>query len=196
MARSSSTLVAVASSTGGPRALMSMISKLPADMACPMVIVQHMPEKFTELFANRLDQISKVKVHEAKDGEVLEDGCVYIAPGGYHMKIVKHYNRHAVKLTKEPPIGSLRPCANVMYDSLVSCDFEKIVCVVLTGMGSDGTDGISHLARSKANISILAQDEKSCVVYSMPKSIIETEFDVEVYPIGEMAQRIITKVGS
>lgn len=188
-------LVALACSTGGPKSLQSVIPKLPANMDAPMVLVQHMPKGFTLSLAQRLNEISKIKVSEAVDGEILEKGHVYIAPGGRHMEIVKAgAGSYRIQLNDEPPIDALRPCANVMYDSLVKTDFDEITCVVLTGMGADGTKGITHLA-AKKHIHVIAQDEKTCVVYGMPKAIKESGLVDVVKPLDEIADAIIKNVG-
>lgn len=188
-------LVALACSTGGPKSLQSVIPKLPANMDAPMVLVQHMPKGFTLSLAQRLNEISKVKVSEAVDGELLEKGHVYIAPGGRHMEIAKvSAGSYRIHLNDEPPIDALRPCANVMYDSLMNTDFDEITCVVLTGMGADGTKGITNLA-AKKQVHVIAQDEKTCVVYGMPKAIKESGLVDEVKPLDEIADAIIKNVG-
>ncbi len=187
-------LIALACSTGGPKSLQSVIPKLPANMDAPMVLVQHMPKGFTLSLAQRLNEISKVRVSEARDGEILENGHVYIAPGGRHMEIVKEAGNYRIQLNDNPPIDALRPCANVMYDSLVHTDFDEITCVVLTGMGADGTRGITNLAARK-RVYVIAQDEKSCVVYGMPKAIAESGLVDEVRPLDEIADAIIKNVG-
>ncbi len=188
-------LVALACSTGGPKSLQSVIPLLPANLDAPVVLVQHMPKGFTFSLAQRLNELSKIKVSEAVDGEILEKGHVYIAPGGRHMEIAKSQgNAYQIKLNDMPPIDALRPCANVMYDSLTNSDYDEIVCVVLTGMGADGTKGIANLA-SKKKIHVIAQDKDSCVVYGMPKAIAEAGLTDEVKPLGEIANTIIKSVG-
>ncbi len=188
-------LVALACSTGGPKALQSVIPYLPANMDAPMVLVQHMPVGFTKSMADRLNETSKIAVKEAEEGEVLEKGCVYIAPGGKHMEVQKKPDgRHVVHLNDAPAIGGLRPCANVTYESLRSSGYDEIVCVVLTGMGADGTGGILSL-KQKKRIHVIAQDAQSCVVYGMPKAIAEAGAVDEVVPLTEVAQTIIKNVG-
>lgn len=188
-------LVALACSTGGPKALQSVIPYLPANMDAPMVLVQHMPAGFTKSMAERLDEISKIKVKEAEEGDILQKGCVYIAPGGKHMEIQrKPDGNHVVRLNEKPAIGGLRPCANITYESLRTSGYDEIVCVVLTGMGADGTEGILSLQQKK-NIYVISQDAKSCVVYGMPKAIAEKGVVNEVVPLTEVAQTIIKNVG-
>ena len=168
-------IVALACSTGGPKALQSVIPYLPANLDAPMVLVQHMPAGFTNSMANRLDEISKIHV---KHMEVKK------CPDGSH-KIV--YN-------DMPPIGGLKPCANITYDSLRTCGYDQVVCVVLTGMGADGTNGILELSKVKP-IYTIAQDAMTCVVYGMPKAIAETGLVNEVVPLTEVANSITKNVG-
>lgn len=188
-------LVALACSTGGPKALQSVVPYLPKDLNAPMVLVQHMPIGFTRSMADRLNELSDIEVKEAKEGDILKKGCVYVAPGGKHMEIKKQTDgNHVIRLNEEPAIGGLRPCANVTYESLRTSGYDEIVCVVLTGMGSDGTGGILSL-NSKKKIYVISQDAASCVVYGMPKAIAEAGVVDEVVPLTEIAQTIIKKVG-
>lgn len=190
----SNKIVALACSTGGPKSLQSVIPLLPADLDAAILLVQHMPAGFTASLAQRLDEMSKMKVKEATDGEVIQKGCVYIAPGGFHMKAVKESSNHRIKLTQEAPIGGLRPCANLMYESLINSGFDEIVCVVLTGMGGDGTNGIKMLSNSKP-VYVIAQDEKTCVVYGMPKTIAEAGLVDDVVSLENVSQTITKNVG-
>jgi two-component system chemotaxis response regulator CheB len=189
-------LIALACSTGGPKALQSVIPLLPKNLDAPMVLVQHMPPGFTKSMAERLNDLSHVSVKEAQDGDRLEKGHVYIAPGGLHMEVVHAADgSHKIVLNdKIPEIGGLKPCANITYDSLVNTAYDEIVCVVLTGMGSDGTKGILSLGRSKP-IHVIAQDAQSCVVYGMPKAIVETGLVDEIVPLDEVAKTITKNVG-
>jgi two-component system chemotaxis response regulator CheB len=189
-------LVALACSTGGPKSLQSVIPYLPANLDAPMVLVQHMPSGFTKPLADRLAMLSKIRVKEAEDGETLRKGCVYIAPGGYHMEVAKNWDgSHRIVLNDSiPAIIGLKPCANITYDSLSKTGYDEIVCVVLTGMGSDGTKGILSLERSKP-IYVISQDESSCVVYGMPKAIADSGVVDEVVPLDEVAKTITRYVG-
>jgi two-component system chemotaxis response regulator CheB len=192
--RSGNAIVALACSTGGPKALQSVIPKLPRNMNAPMVLVQHMPAGFTKSMAERLDEVSQIKVKEAEDGEILQKGTVYIAPGGKHMEVVKCVAGHKISLNEMPPIGGLRPCANITYDSLRKSGYDQVVCVVLTGMGADGTNGIKSLAMSKS-VHVIGQSAETCVVYGMPKAIADAGMVDEVVPLEEIAQTIIKNVG-
>jgi two-component system chemotaxis response regulator CheB len=188
-------LVALACSTGGPKSLQDVIPFLDPNMDAPMVLVQHMPIGFTKSLAERLNAISKVTVKEAEDGDVLEKGHVYIAPGGKHIEVRKNPNgTHQIVFNDMPAIGGLKPCANIMYDSLTSSGYDEIVCVVLTGMGADGTNGILSLCRKKP-VHVISQSAETCVVYGMPRAIAETGIVDEVVPLKEVAKTIVKKVG-
>ncbi len=188
-------LVALACSTGGPKALQSVIPYLPKNLDAPMVLVQHMPAGFTKSMADRLNELSDITVTEAVDQEPLEKGHVYIAPGGRHLEVVRGNDGvHRIALSDMPPIGGLRPCANVMYDSLSRTGYDEIVCVVLTGMGADGTNGILSLSKSK-QVHVIAQDEASCVVYGMPRMIAEAGAVDEVVTLTDVAKTITKNVG-
>ena len=127
-------IVAIACSTGGPKALQQVIPLLPKDLNAPVLLVQHMPAGFTGSLAQRLDEMSQIKVSEAADGEIIEKGHVYIAKGGNHLRLIKRGKDYCIELGSEPPRDSLRPCADIMYESLYDLDFDEITCVVLTGM--------------------------------------------------------------
>ncbi len=188
-------LIALACSTGGPKSLQSVIPYLDRNMDAPMVLVQHMPMGFTKSMAERLNELSKVRVKEAEENDVLKKGWVYVAPGGAHLEVVAAKDgTHKIHLSDAPAIGGLRPCANVMYKSLKKTKYDEIVCVVLTGMGADGTEGIQDLNRSKP-IYVIAQDEPTCVVYGMPKAIAEAGLTDEVVPLTSIPKRIINQVG-
>ena len=192
--RSGKKIVAIASSTGGPRALQDVIPYLPANLPVPVLLVQHMPQGFTASLADRLNEISKVTVSEAKDGDMLAPGHVYIAPGGKHMKVYKKGSSHFIKYSDEPTREGVKPSANYMYESLIDCDFDEIICVVLTGMGQDGTVGIKNLDLKKHTY-IIAQDQDTCTVYGMPKAIAMTGLVSEVVPLRAVADQITKNVG-
>lgn len=187
-------LIALACSTGGPKSLQSVIPYLPADIDAPMVLVQHMPKGFTNSLAIRLDEMSKVKVKEAADGDILKKGHVYIAPGGLQMKVVKEGANLKIVTTEDEAIGGLRPCANVMYESLRGLPIDEVTCVVLTGMGADGTLGIGALSETNS-IYVISQDEKTSVVYGMPRAVAEANLSDEVVPLEKVADAITKNVG-
>jgi two-component system chemotaxis response regulator CheB len=189
-----SKVVALACSTGGPKALQSVVPRLPAELAAPVLIVQHMPKGFTQSLAERLDSISPIKVKEAAEGDVLENGVVYIAMGGKHMNVVTKAGKPTITYTDEPPREGVKPCANYMYESLKNSSYSQIVCVVLTGMGADGTKGIVNLKASK-KIHVIAQDEATSTVYGMPKAIKQAGVVDQVAALDDIAQEIIMNVG-
>ena len=184
-------LVVIGSSTGGPQALQTVITGLPEHFPCPVVIVQHMPAGFTNALAGRLDGVSKVKVCEAKNGDVLEAGCVYIAPGNYHLRILHEAGIRRIALSDEPPVGNHRPAVNVMYESVAHLG-RDVVAVILTGMGNDGRDGLRKIKENGGYC--IAQDEATCVVYGMPKSVIEAGLADEICPLPQIASAIETAV--
>lgn len=188
-------LVALACSTGGPKALQSVIPYLPKNLNAPVVLVQHMPKGFTKSMADRLNELSEIFVKEAEDNEILENGTVYVAPGGYHMMVeTKRDGKNMIKLSLEPAIGGLRPCANLMYESIKKTNFDRITCVVLTGMGMDGMEGILSLDKEKS-IYTIAQDEETSVVYGMPRAVADAGVTDEIVPLKEIAKSIIKNVG-
>jgi len=187
-------IVAIASSTGGPKALQSVIPKLPASLAAPVVLVQHMPVGFTASLADRLNSLSEVTVTEAKEGDVLEPGHVYIAMAGKHMNILTMAIKYSIHYTDEPNREGVKPCANYMYESLADSKVDEIVCVVMTGMGADGTEGIVHL-KEKKKIKVITQTEETCTVYGMPKAAVKAGVSDQALPLDQIAQEIIINVG-
>ena len=187
-------VVAIASSTGGPKALQDVIPYLPKNLPVPVVLVQHMPKGFTKTLAERLNELSQVEVCEAAEGMILKNGHVYIAPGGSHLKVVKKGSFHQITLSDEPTREGVKPCANYMYESLAECDYDEVICVVMTGMGADGTTGIKNLTNKKQTY-IIAQDQETCTVYGMPKAIAATGLVSEVVPLTQIADQITKNVG-
>ncbi len=189
-----SQIVALASSTGGPKALQAVIPKLPANLKAPVVVVQHMPYGFTASLAERLDSLSELNVKEAAEGDVILPGNVYIAMGGKHLNIVSSGGRYTIHYSDEPAREGVKPCANYMYESLMDSKFDRIVCVVMTGMGADGTQGIKHL-KEKKKIHVIVQEASTCAVYGMPKSAVNAGLADQVVPLDQIAQEITTNVG-
>lgn len=187
-------LVALACSTGGPKALQSVIPKLPAELDAPVILVQHMPEGFTKSLSDRLNELSKINVKEAAEGDILRKGTVYIAKGGSQMRVIRKGGEFQITETVEPARNGLRPCADIMYESLMNLDFDDITCVVLTGMGGDGTLGIKQL-NGKKNIYVIAQNEATCTVYGMPRVVAEAGLVDEVVPLETVAEAITKNVG-
>lgn len=187
-------ILAVASSTGGPKALQQFIPKLPANLDAPVLLVQHMPAGFTKSLADRLDQLSELHVKEAEDGDRLEKGWVYVAAGGRHMKVGKSGNHYRIFYTDEPVREGVRPSANYMYESLMDSSFAQVCCVVMTGMGADGTVGIKNLD-TKKKIHVIAQNEETCAVYGMPKSIVGSGLVNEELPLEDLAAAAVQVIG-
>lgn len=188
-----SSIIAIGSSTGGPRALQNLLSGLPRDINASIVIAQHMPPKFTKSLADRLNSISEIGVKEAEEGDILKRGWAYIAPGDYHMRIEAKGKQLAVKLNKNPKVMGLRPTVDNLMESISEIGSYSKLGVILTGMGSDGAKGIEAIKKSKAYT--IAQDEKTSVVYGMPKAAILTGFIDEILSIDEIAEKITNKVG-
>lgn len=167
-------LVAIGTSTGGPRALQTVLTRLPEDFAAPVLVVQHMPPNFTRQLAERLDGLCEVRVVEAEDGMIIAAGTVYIAPGGMHMKLLRDDRGMAYRigLGREEPRNGHRPSVDVLFESLARLTELKRHAVILTGMGSDGAKGMKLLKESGA-ASTIAEAEETCVVYGMPRAAKE-----------------------
>lgn len=190
-----SQIVAIASSTGGPKALQAVIPKLPGNLKAPVVVVQHMPVGFTASLAQRLDSMCALSVKEAAEGDVLLPGNVYIAMGGKHLNVLySSPGKYTIHYSDEPTREGVKPCANYMYESLMDSRFDRIVCVVMTGMGADGTQGIRNL-KTKKKIHVIVQEASTCTVYGMPKSVVNAGLSDQIVPLEQIAQEIITNVG-
>ncbi|NLY55801.1 MAG: chemotaxis response regulator protein-glutamate methylesterase [Firmicutes bacterium] len=179
-------IVAIGSSTGGPRALREVITRLPATFPAAILVVQHMPPLFTRTLAERLDSAAAVTVKEAESGESIRPGTVYIAPGDYHMVVGKS---GSIVLNQDPPIGTLRPAVDVLFASVAEHYGAEVVAAVLTGMGSDGRRG-AKLIKEKGGV-VLAQSEETCVVYGMPRAVVEAGLADAVLPLDHIADEII-----
>lgn len=186
-------LITIGTSTGGPRALQDVIPLIPKNINASIVVVQHMPPKFTKSLADRLNSLSEIDVFEGEDNLVLKRGCCYIAPGDYHMKVVRDGNVYKLKLDRGPQVKGLRPAVDVLMESVAKLSELKHVGVIMTGMGSDGAKGVIDLKES--NGYIIAQDKESSTVFGMPKAAIETNCVDKVVPLKEIADEIIGLVG-
>lgn len=185
-------LVTIGTSTGGPQALQSVITRLPANLPCGVVIVQHMPAGFTKSLAERLNSISEIAVKEAENDEIIRPGQVYIAPGNYHLRIAPvPGNERKIVLSQEPPVGNHRPAVNVMFDSAAQFG-RDLISVIMTGMGCDGCEGMKKI-KATGGYSI-AQNEESCVVYGMPKAVVDAGLADEVRPLDKIAEAIVEAV--
>ena len=185
-------VVAIGVSTGGPPAVQKVLSVLPADFPAGIVIAQHMPAAFTGPFAKRLDGVCNVHVKEAENGDRLQPGCVYIAPGGKHIVLEQRVSRVEIVVTPEPSDALYKPSANVLIASAAKALGKRALGVILTGMGSDGMEGIREL-KSKGGRA-LAQSDSSCVVYGMPKAIVDAGLSDEVVDIDDMADAIMANL--
>lgn len=187
-------IVAIASSTGGPQALHNFLPMLPGNLGVPVVIVQHMPKGFTVSLCERINAEANLKVKEVSDGEELLPNVVYMAPGGRHLEVVDKLGKSYARVFDDPPVNSLRPCADVMYRSLANTGFDNLICVVLTGMGCDGTDGLKYLKKYKS-IRVITQSKETCVVYGMPKSVDQSGLSDISVPIEKVADVIRKELG-
>ena len=181
-------IVAIGVSTGGPKSLTQLLPKLPATFPVPIVLVQHMPPMFTKSLAEDLDRRCALHVMEATNGQAVRKGEVLIAPGGKHMKVIKLASGPVVQITDEAPIRNCKPSVDCLFQSVAEEYGAKSLGVVLTGMGDDGTQGARAL--KQAGASIIAQDEASCVVYGMPKSIVDNGLADTVAPLNQIDQHI------
>jgi two-component system chemotaxis response regulator CheB len=191
---SKSEIVTIGISTGGPNALAKMMPMLPADIGVPILIVQHMPPVFTQSLAKSLNSKCRITVKEATEGEAIQDGVAYIAPGGKQMKLVASADglNRLVKITNDPPENSCKPSADYLFRSVGDYYVGRTTAVIMTGMGSDGTKGL-QLLHQKGNY-IIAQDQASCVVYGMPKAPTEMGLVDAVVPLQKIADAIVKSV--
>jgi len=184
-------IIAIGASTGGPEALKKVLTAIPGDIPAAVLIVQHMPPKFTRSLAERLNLYSELTVKEASDGDVVTPGTAYIAPGDFHMLVSGNQDSGLkIVLTKDPPELGLRPSVNAMMNSLARTGFPGVIGVILTGMGTDGAIGIRNL-KACNNGFIISQDEKSCVVYGMPKAAVNTGVVDSIVPLEKIADEIL-----
>lgn len=184
-------LAIIGISTGGPLALQNVIPKLPAQLPVPLVIVQHMPPHFTKSLAERLDKASKIHVKEAEDGEMLLNGTVYIAPGGKHITVNK--TRKLVISDENLPV-LYKPCVDIFATSAAEVYGGRILSVIMTGMGRDGMESYKKI--SSLGGYIISQDEQSCVVYGMPKSVTDAGIADEIVSLNDMASAIASCLGA
>lgn len=179
--------VVIGSSTGGTQAIESVLARLPADSP-GIAIVQHMPEKFTAMYAQRLDGICAMNIREARDGDRVERGVVLIAPGNLHMQMRKSGGQYYVSVADGPPVNRHKPSVDVLFRSVAECAGRDVLAIMLTGMGDDGARGMKQLHDQGART--IAQDEETCVVFGMPMEAIKLGAVDDVLPIGEIAGAI------
>lgn len=186
-------LVAIGTSTGGPVALQNILTKLPGNFPHPILLIQHMPATFTAAFASRLNNLCQISVKEAADGDVVQPGTAYLAPGGKQMVLDGRPGAMRIRILDGGERMNYKPCVDITFASCARQYRDKVLAVVLTGMGADGRDGAKLLHEQGATI--WAQDEESCVVYGMPQAIVKAGIAAEILPLERVAQRIMIEVG-
>ncbi|WP_425914365.1 protein-glutamate methylesterase/protein-glutamine glutaminase [Pseudomonas sp. GWSMS-1] len=179
-------LVAIGTSTGGPVALQRVLTQLPANFPAPLVLIQHMPAAFTKAFAERLDKLCRISVKEAEDGDVLRPGLALLAPGGKQMMVDA---RGMVKILPGDERLNYKPCVDITFGSVAKSYADKVLAVVLTGMGADGREGARLLKQTGSQV--WAQDEASCVIYGMPMAIVKANLADAVYPLDDIGRHLV-----
>jgi two-component system chemotaxis response regulator CheB len=187
-------VIAIGISTGGPNALQYLLTQFPADFPATFVVVQHMPEGFTDMFARRLDECCALDVHEAKSGDLLIAGRVLICPGNRHMMVRRMPRGEMVVLSDTPPINGHRPSADVLFHSVAQEFGLTSVGIIMTGMGEDGAEGIGAI--KAAGGMTIAQSEETCVVGGMPRAAIMKGFVQKVLPLDTLGAHLISQYGS
>jgi two-component system chemotaxis response regulator CheB len=186
-------VVVVGVSTGGPQGLKSVIARLPADFPIPVAVVLHMPIGYTEAYAKRLDELAALTVIEARDGDEFRPGVVLVAPAGRHLKFQRESDGRVVaRLDVRPLDTPHRPSVDVLFQSAADVYGERVLGVVMSGMGSDGRDGAAWIkARGGA---VLTEAEETCVVYGMPRAVVEAGLSDEEVPLDRLTSAIIERV--
>ncbi|CUQ67264.1 protein-glutamate methylesterase/protein-glutamine glutaminase [Candidatus Nitrospira inopinata] len=192
MLKTTDTIIAIGSSTGGTEAVKDILTALPAHTP-PILITQHMPPRFTRTWAERLNSLCRISVKEAADGDSVLPGHALVAPGGYHMVLDRNGARYTVRVNQDPPVNRHRPSVDVLFDSVAKYAGRNSIGVILTGMGGDGAKGL--LAMKQAGASTIAQNEASCVVFGMPKEAIKLGGVDKVLPLGDIAGAVMECVG-
>ncbi len=187
-------VVVIASSTGGPRALYDIIPLLPPELPAALLVVQHMSQGFTKMLADRMDRVSRLRIKEAEDGEPILSGHAYFAPGNYHMQVESEAGREIIRLNQGPPRNSVRPSADVTLEAVVKVYGANCLAVILTGMGHDGTAGARLLKQAGGRVFV--QDEASCVVFGMPRSVLDAGLADAVLPLDAITEHIVRQVQS
>lgn len=187
-------LVLIGTSTGGPRALQHVLTTIPSDFPAPILVVQHMPPRFTKSLAERLDSLSQIEVKEASHGEILQNGVAYIAPGDFHMKIREVGKTLAIELTQDPHLKGHRPAVDVLFQSAANLKNINKIAVVLTGMGKDGSEGIKSIKERDSSAFIIAESEDTAIVYGMPAAAVDTGYVDKITHINQVGEEIINVV--
>ncbi len=179
-------LVAIGTSTGGPVALQRVLTQLPANFPAPLVLVQHMPAAFTKAFAERLDKLCRISVKEAEDGDQLRPGLALLAPGGKQMMVDP---RGVVRILPGDERLNYKPCVDITFGSAAKSYHDKVLAVVLTGMGADGREGARLLKQGGSQI--WAQDEASCVIYGMPMAVVKANLADAIYGLDDIGRHLV-----
>jgi two-component system chemotaxis response regulator CheB len=187
LGRTTDRLVAIGTSTGGTQALEAVLTALPVDTP-GVVVVQHMPEKFTAMFAQRLNSLCKIEVREARSGDRVLPGLALIAPGGKHMMVKRNGAQYVVDVVDGPLVNRHKPSVDVLFRSVAKCAGHNALGIIMTGMGDDGARGLKEMRDAGAHT--LAEDESTCVVFGMPKEAIRLGGAAEVLPLTRMAEGI------
>lgn len=187
-------LLAIGSSTGGPQALFDLFGAMKAKIRQPIMITQHMPPTFTKIFAERLGSVSGIEAAEAIDGEKVVGNRIFVAPGDYHMTVIKEGGVGVIRLNQSPPVNYCRPAVDPMLESLVQVYGSRVLGLILTGMGHDGADGARALV--DAGGAVVAQDEETSVVWGMPGSVATAGLCYAVLPLPEIAGHLTTTLGA
>lgn len=185
-------IVAIGTSTGGPRALQEVLVALPGNLPCAIVIVQHMPQGFTKSLSDRLNSLASLTIKEAEHNDVIRPGMAFIAPGDHHMLIEREGAKTVIKLNQSPAVNGHRPAVDPMMESVAKTYGSRAIGVILTGMGHDGAKGIEAIKKQRGQT--IAEDQTTAVVYGMPKSAIELNVVDRVAPLPDIAAEIIRAV--
>ncbi len=191
MIKTTDTIIAIGSSTGGTEAVKDLLMALPPNMP-PILITQHMPERFTKTWADRMNELCRISVKEAEDGDSVLPGHALVAPGSYHMTLVRSGARYTVRINQDPPVNRHRPSVDVLFASVARYAGANAVGVILTGMGGDGAKEM--LTMKQAGAFTIAQDEASCVVFGMPKEAIKLGGVDKVLPLAEIPAAIVAYI--
>jgi two-component system, chemotaxis family, protein-glutamate methylesterase/glutaminase len=184
--------VLIGTSTGGPIALREVLPAFPEDFPLPVLIVQHMPAQYTHTLAERLNEASPLEVVEACDAMALEGGWAYIAPGGRHMKVIRRGEKLVIQITDDPPENSCRPSVDTLFRSAAEVLGGNVIAVIMTGMGRDGAEGCRLLKQQGGYI--IAEHADSCIVFGMPKAVIDANLADSVVPLDRIASSVVRRV--
>ncbi len=188
-------LVIIGASTGGPKAILEIMKEIPFDIDASFLIVQHMPSGFTRSFAERISWHSQIRSKEAEDGDLLTNRTAYVAPSGYHMlieKICEEDEKYCIRLDQTPLVNYVRPAIDITMSSAAENFNGKIIGVILTGMGKDGLEGAKKIKERGGKI--IAQDEKTSIIYGMPKMVAEAGLADKILPLKEIPKKIIEEI--